>query len=670
MKMNNLTLNRKLLAIFVVSVFLVSTLLTAAPVKAYPPSTNDWPMFQGNPRHTGVAYPSLGGISAALLAEVWSYTTDNVIGPGSASLADIDGDGELEVLIGTANFASTGGLYALESDGSYKWKYQTGDYGTYDTPNIADVDGDGRMEIAFVSYAGKIVLLEDDGTAKWVVDKASAGTRSLLADLEGDGSIEVVAGAASKIWCLDANGVELWNRAYTVGTSIAFADVDGDGGSELVFSAIGTGTVVALNADGSTQWVSSPAATQDYQVSLAIVNDISGDGKPDVIVGCRDKYVYAYSGADGSRLWSYATVGRVFGIAVGDIEGDGNEEIVATATKGDGIESYVYLLDKSGSLLLSHNVIGAKYYSTAPTPAIVDIDKDGVLDVVVASQNKNFYALSGIDGSELWSFTWTIGGLDASSPAIADLDGDGTMDIVFATGNAVHTITVLKYPLTISVSPVGGGTTNPSAGTYQYESGSSVDVTATAASGYTFDSWFLDGTNAGSLNPITVTMNAPHNLVAQFLSPKAIKSNVLAELQALRATVTDKEDGKKLDEAIKHLTKSLEPELWVGETRLNPKHGEKVFQEEKDAVVKLLDLMKDKKSTIPVATLQGFINRLVSADRLLASGAINDAAGGDAKKIDKANDELGKGDARVADGHFTDAIEHYRNAWKHAIQSV
>jgi hypothetical protein len=89
--------------------------------------------------------------------------------------------------------------------------------------------------------------------------------------------------------------------------------------------------------------------------------------------------------------------------------------------------------------------------------------------------------------------------------------------------------------------------------------------------------------------------------------------------------------------------------------------------------VKLLELIKDKKSAFyQSTTLLGFIDRLVSADRLLASTAIDEAAaaGGDAKKIDKANDELGKGDARVADGHFTDAIEHYRNAWKHAIQSV
>ena len=151
-----------------------------------------------------------------------------------------------------------------------------------------------------------------------------------------------------------------------------------------------------------------------------------------------------------------------------------------------------------------------------------------------------------------------------------------------------------------------------------------------------------------------------------------VKKDVLSHLIALRATITDKSDGHKLDEAIKHLTKSLDLELWVDGTHLQAKHGEKVFNEEKDAVVKLLELLKDKKSTVDKLTLQDFINRLVDADKTLATVAYNDAvaAGGDAKKIAKANEELSKGDARALDGKFVDAIEHYRNAWKHAIEAV
>jgi len=154
-------------------------------------------------------------------------------------------------------------------------------------------------------------------------------------------------------------------------------------------------------------------------------------------------------------------------------------------------------------------------------------------------------------------------------------------------------------------------------------------------------------------------------------SPRDLKQAVLNDLKAMRATVTDKKDIQKLDEAIKHLTKSLDASLWLDDIHLNPKKGQKVFQEEKDAIVKLLELIKDKKSTVDKGKLQDFINRLLKADRTLASGAINDvvAAGGDAKKIKKANEELGKGDQDASKGNFANAIEHYRNAWDTAQQA-
>ena len=364
-------MNTKNKAIFVISVFAAFLLFAAIPsMQASPPSTKDWPMFQGNLKHTGVAYPGLNGITTP--AQLWSFTDDNTIGPGSPVIADIDGGGVSEVLIGTANFAGTGGIYAFESDGTLKWKYQTGGYGTYDTPNIADIDGNGDMEIAFVSLSDDVTVLEDNGIVKWTVSKGSGpftGTRSVIADVDGDGDMEVVAGAAGKIWCLDADGNDIWNASYTVLTSIAIADVDGDGGLEIIFSASGK-KIVALNADGSLQWTGSPAPGQDCQVSLAVTNDLNDDGKPDVAAGSRDKKIYAYSGANGAQLWSYGpTVGRVFGIAVADINGDGYDEVVATATKGDGVESYVYVLNgANGALLWQYNVVGAKGHTSACTP--------------------------------------------------------------------------------------------------------------------------------------------------------------------------------------------------------------------------------------------------------------------------------------------------------------
>jgi hypothetical protein len=67
----------------------------------------------------------------------------------------------------------------------------------------------------------------------------------------------------------------------------------------------------------------------------------------------------------------------------------------------------------------------------------------------------------------------------------------------------------------LSISTTSGGTTNPASGTYTYDYGLSVTVTASAYSGYTFNYWVLDGATVYN-NPITVTMDSDHTLKAYF----------------------------------------------------------------------------------------------------------------------------------------------------------
>jgi tetratricopeptide (TPR) repeat protein len=123
---------------------------------------------------------------------------------------------------------------------------------------------------------------------------------------------------------------------------------------------------------------------------------------------------------------------------------------------------------------------------------------------------------------------------------------------------------------------------------------------------------------------------------------------------------------KKLDEAIYKLQKSLDPALWVDDTHLNPKQGNKVFDKEKEGVHKLEELLKDKKNTIPDDTLVGFIHCFTSVDRQLAVAAIDEAAAHGAKpeKIAKAREDLAKGDADAAKGDYDHAIDHYKHAWE------
>jgi hypothetical protein len=72
-----------------------------------------------------------------------------------------------------------------------------------------------------------------------------------------------------------------------------------------------------------------------------------------------------------------------------------------------------------------------------------------------------------------------------------------------------------KHKLTISVGE-GNGTTSPAPGTYEYDEGSTVSVTAYPDSGYSLYYWTLDGAWQQGVNPINVTMDKDHTLVAYF----------------------------------------------------------------------------------------------------------------------------------------------------------
>ena len=148
------------------------------------------------------------------------------------------------------------------------------------------------------------------------------------------------------------------------------------------------------------------------------------------------------------------------------------------------------------------------------------------------------------------------------------------------------------------------------------------------------------------------------------------KQEVRDSLAAKQGSATGS-DAKEIGEAIKHIDHSLESDLWVDDSHLDSKDGDKVFEEEKKAVDHLL---KVKNTSVSEE-----IADLVQIDRDLAETAINEipATANDPKKQDevddkraKANQELAKGDSDRTAGKPKDAIDHYEKAWEQAQKAT
>jgi outer membrane protein assembly factor BamB len=285
-------------------------------------------------------------------------------------LADIDGDGRLEVLV--AGFGSY--LYALNgSSGSVKWQYPLGGMGAL-APCIADADGDGRPEVVF-SAAGN----------PWAVYALNGEDGSLL-------------------WQHSVSG-EIFESATAVG------DVNGDGEPEVVFGSMDHNLYILAGLDGSV--VGSFDAGNEIWYSPAI-GDIDSDGRMEIIFGAGYQ-LYAIRGAGDSLLWQSYVGG--FGKpwpALGDVDGDGRPEVVTEL--GDSVRAFNA---EDGTPVWTFPA-SAEFSS----PEIADLDGNGL---VFGTDDSSICTLNGGDGTPLWSFPTS--GI-VSAPALGDIDNDGQVEVV------------------------------------------------------------------------------------------------------------------------------------------------------------------------------------------------------------------------------------------------
>jgi hypothetical protein len=169
------------------------------------------------------------------------------------------------------------------------------------------------------------------------------------------------------------------------------------------------------------------------------------------------------------------------------------------------------------------------------------------------------------------------------------------------------------------------------------------------------------------------TASVTASITITITSIRTQKQNVLIQISNLQAAATTtKHDANMLKVARDALAASIDPSLWGTGNHLQQHHGVKVFEKEKQAVDKLLQMLADSGTSVPAATLNGWISVLTNADRVLATTQLSDAIAmhGDAASISQSQALVVSGDAKVAAGNNSGAITDYKNAWKKAMLSI
>lgn len=335
------------------------------------------------------------------------------------AVADLDGDGNLEIVLNYGFSTLQNGINVLDHQGNELpgWPKTFGTTLVNNAPTVADLDDDGNYEIITAQRASAtsalIHVYNLDGTyfnENWPYDilSVSCFTPS-VGDIDNDGTKEIiVAGYNTGLFALKPDATVLPGFPV-VAAGVAYSyqspmlvDLDGDGDLEIVGANHGDNSGFYVREHDGSYRAGWPVAATGWTYAPPSVADVNGDGTYEIFVGHPNftdgvelPTIYGFKpNADNFEDFPINKIGGNEGvITIADINDDGVMELIfgsnITDSEGYGF-LHAYSVDGSGEI--DGFPLRPRGFTFLNGAVIGDINDDGMMDLSLNSHTMNFGA--------------------------------------------------------------------------------------------------------------------------------------------------------------------------------------------------------------------------------------------------------------------------------------
>lgn len=345
-------------------------------------------------------------------------------GPLVATVADIDGDGLLDIVNGdsvkrntsTPNHLSFATVAIPRSKGFLEYRYATG-----------DLDGDGKPDLVGINEDSSKISVWKNNSLPGNITFSLPVTFTLgvvayqpdvvtIADIDKDGKLDMIVGnyngySVSVYRNISSTGVIAFANRIDFGmgafsSDIACTDIDGDGRLDIaVGSVLSTGVTTVLRNTSTPGFISFATriefSTGNYSTDNLQSGDFDGDGKPDIAVASNwssQITLLKNSSTIGSVSFvpgkTYTTGYGPSSLPIADLDGDGKPDLL-TGNEFSGSDYYgypynvsVYKNTSSGGAIslapkVDYTVVKPTQYISFASATVGDMDGDGKPDIIV-----------------------------------------------------------------------------------------------------------------------------------------------------------------------------------------------------------------------------------------------------------------------------------------------